>query len=168
MPLQCGSGCVLRMVVMPKGKPLTQSEVLRAVEQIFIEELSILCFIQLPLYSDQFSCPCCWKAPQQHEAATTMLHYWDGIVQVMNSAWFPIDIMFTIKNKLFNLVCIRPEKFFSQSEMLFLKTLVWLLHIFGGGIYLATLPHRLGQQRVVVIGCPFRTSFPSLHRISGA
>lgn len=168
MPLQCGSGCVLRMVVMPNGKPLTQPEVLRAVEQIFIKELSILCFIQLSLYSDQFSCPCCWKAPQQHEAATTMLHYWDGIVQVMNSAWFPLDIMFTIENKLFNLVCIRPEMFFSQCEMLFFANFSLALRIFGRVIYEATLPHRLGQQRAVVMGCPFGTFFPSLHRISGA
>ena len=36
-------GCVLRVVVLLEGEPSPQSEVLRALEQVFINNLSVLC-----------------------------------------------------------------------------------------------------------------------------
>lgn len=41
-PLLCCLGCVLRVIVMLEGEPWALSEVLSAVEQIFIEDLSVL------------------------------------------------------------------------------------------------------------------------------
>ena len=35
-------GCVLKVVVLLEGEPLPQSEVLRALEQVFIKDLSVL------------------------------------------------------------------------------------------------------------------------------
>jgi hypothetical protein len=35
-------GCVLRVVVLLEGEPLPQSEVLGALEQVFIKDLSVL------------------------------------------------------------------------------------------------------------------------------
>jgi len=43
-PLLCCPGYVLRIIVMLEGEPLAQSEVLTAVEQLFIEDLSVLSF----------------------------------------------------------------------------------------------------------------------------
>ncbi len=50
-----------------------------------------------------------WKTPPQHDAATTMLHCWDCIGQVMSSAWFSPHIPLRIKAKKFYLGLIRPE-----------------------------------------------------------
>ena len=39
-------GCVLRVVVLLEGEP-SQSEVLSALEQVFIKDLSVLCSVDL-------------------------------------------------------------------------------------------------------------------------
>ncbi len=59
------------------------------------------------------SCPCSWKTPPQHDAATTMLHCWDCIEKVMSSAWFSPHIPLRIKAKKFYLGLIRPENLMS-------------------------------------------------------
>ena len=40
-----GLGCVLRVIVLLEGEPSPQSEVLSALEQVFIKNLSVLCSI---------------------------------------------------------------------------------------------------------------------------
>ena len=45
-------GCVLRVVVLLEGEPWPQSEVLSALEQVLIKDLSVLCSIHLSLDSD--------------------------------------------------------------------------------------------------------------------
>ena len=45
-------GCVIRVIVLLEGKPSPQSEVLSALEQVFIKDLSVLCFIHLSLEPD--------------------------------------------------------------------------------------------------------------------
>ena len=44
--------CVLRVVVLLEGEPLPQSEVLSALEQVFIKDLSVLCSVHLSLDPD--------------------------------------------------------------------------------------------------------------------
>jgi hypothetical protein len=51
-PLLYCLGCVLRVIVLLEGEPLPQSEVLSALEQIFIKDLSVLCSIHLSLDPD--------------------------------------------------------------------------------------------------------------------
>ena len=51
-PLLCGLGCVLRVVVLLEGEPSPQSEILRALEQVFIKDLSVLCSVHLSLDPD--------------------------------------------------------------------------------------------------------------------
>ncbi len=87
-PLLCCLGCVLRVIVMLEGEPLAQSEVLSAVEQVFIENISVLCSIQLSLNPDQSPSPCYWKTAPQHEAATSTLYFWVGTLQVMSRSGF--------------------------------------------------------------------------------
>jgi hypothetical protein len=43
---------VLRVVLLLEGEPLTRSEVLSALEQVFIKELSLLCSVHLCLDPD--------------------------------------------------------------------------------------------------------------------
>ncbi len=58
---------------------------------------------------NQLSCPCSWKTPPQHDAATTMLHCWDCIGQVMSSAWFLHTYRLELRPKSSILVSFRPE-----------------------------------------------------------
>ena len=51
-PLLRCFGCVLTVVVLLEGEASTQSEVLRALEQVFIKDLSVLCSINLSLDPD--------------------------------------------------------------------------------------------------------------------
>ena len=51
-PLLLYLGCVLRVVVLLEGEPSTQSEVLSALEQVFIKHLSVLCSVHLSLNPD--------------------------------------------------------------------------------------------------------------------
>ncbi len=64
-----------------------RSEVLSTLEKVFVQDIPVLGRIHLSLDCNQSSCPCSWKTPPQHDAATTMLHCWDCIGQVMSSAW---------------------------------------------------------------------------------
>ncbi len=87
-PLLRYFSCVLRVIVLLEGKPSAQSEVLSTLEKVFVQDIPVLGCIHLSLDCNQSSCPCSWKTPPQHDAATTMLHCWDCIGQVMSSAWF--------------------------------------------------------------------------------
>ena len=51
-PLLHCLGCVLRVVVLLEGEPSPQSEVLSALEQDFIKNLSVLCSVHLFLDPD--------------------------------------------------------------------------------------------------------------------
>ncbi len=101
--------CVLRVIVLLEGKPSAQSEVLSTLEKVFVQVIPVLGRIHLSLDCNQSSCPCSWKTPPQHDAATTMLHCWDCIGQVMSSAWFSPHIPLRIKAKKLYLSLIRPE-----------------------------------------------------------
>ena len=51
-PLLRCLGCVLRVVVLLEGEPSPQSEVQSALEQVFINDLSVLCSVHLCLDPD--------------------------------------------------------------------------------------------------------------------
>ena len=40
-------GCVLRVIVLLEGEPSPQVEVLSALEQVFLKDLSVLCSVHL-------------------------------------------------------------------------------------------------------------------------
>ncbi len=91
------------------GSLSCQSEVLSTLEKVFVQDIPVLGRNHLSLDCNQSSCPCSWKKNPQHDAATTMLHCWDCIGQVMSSAWFSPHIPLRIKAKKFYLGLIRPE-----------------------------------------------------------
>ena len=51
-PLLHCLGCVLMVMVQLEGDPSPQSEVLSALEQVFIKDLAVLCFVNLFLDPD--------------------------------------------------------------------------------------------------------------------
>ena len=107
-PLLRCLGCVLRVVVLLDGEHSPQSEVLSALEQVFIKDLSVLCYVHLSLDPDESPSPCSKKTSPQHDAATTMLHCMDG-------ARFPTDVTLGIQAKEFNLGFIRPKNLVSHG-----------------------------------------------------
>ena len=48
-PLQQCLGCVLRVVALLEGEPSPQAVVQKALEQVFIKDLSVLCSVDLSL-----------------------------------------------------------------------------------------------------------------------
>ncbi len=104
------SCCVLRVIVLLEGEPSAQSEVLNALDWVFIKAVSIFWCIELFFYSDVSLSPCCWKTAPQHEAATSTLYFWDATLQVMSSACFPSNMVLRIE------VHQTRESCFSQSE----------------------------------------------------
>ncbi len=58
------SCCVLRVTVLLEGEP---SEVLNALDWVFIKAISVFWCIELYFYSDESLSPCCWKTAPQHE-----------------------------------------------------------------------------------------------------
>ena len=59
--LLCCLGCVLRVIVLLEGEPSPQSEVLSALEKVFIKDLSVLCSVRLSL--DSLPVPAAEKHP---------------------------------------------------------------------------------------------------------
>ena len=107
-PLLHCLGCVLRVIVLLEGKPSAQSERRSwALWTRFSLRISLyFAPFSFPSSLDQSPSPCCWKKPSQHDAATTMLHCWNGIGQAMRDAWF---MKLWIEAKQFNLGFIRPD-----------------------------------------------------------
>ena len=135
-PLLCRLGCVLRVINLLEGKPSAKPEALSPLDQVFIKDISGLCSVQLSLNPEKSPSPCHWKTPPQHNAATTMLHRWDGIGHP--------DMMLRIEAKLrFNLGLIRPDNLLSHSLrvvlVLFWKRAFICLSL-RRGICVATLP----------------------------
>ncbi len=88
------SCCVFRSIVLLEGEPSAQSEVLNALDWVFIKAISIFWCIELFFYSDESLSPWCWKTAPQHEAATSTLYFWDvlcrwwaELVSFKHDAW---------------------------------------------------------------------------------
>jgi len=115
-PLLCYFSGVLRVIALLEGEPSAQSEVQSTLEKVFAQDIPVLGHIHLSLDCNQSSCPCSRKTPPQHDAATTMLHCWGCIGQVMSSAWFSPHIPLWIRGKQFYLGLIRPEDLITILE----------------------------------------------------
>ncbi len=102
-PLLRYFSCVLRVIILLEGKPSAQSEVLSTLEKVFVQDIPVLGRIHLSLDCNQSFLSLQLKNTPQHDAATTMLHCWDCIGQVMSSAWFSSHIPLRIKAKKFYL-----------------------------------------------------------------
>jgi hypothetical protein len=62
-------------------------------------------------HDDHVKCtsPSCSKAPSQHEAATPVLHGWDGVLRLASLALFPPNITMVIMAKQLYFCFIRTE-----------------------------------------------------------
>ncbi len=104
------SCCVFWVIVLLEGEPSAQSEVLNALNWVFIKAISVVRCIELFFYSDESLSPCRWKTAPQHKAATSTLYFWDGTLQVMSRAGF-------LQTRCLELMFITPENIVSQSPL---------------------------------------------------
>ncbi len=92
------SCCVLRVTVLLEDKPSAQSEVLNALDWVFIKAISIFWCIELFFYSDESLSPCAEKQP--HSMRLLPAHFTFGTVLkskvkvsfIVNSATVPTYI----------------------------------------------------------------------------
>ncbi len=75
------SCCVFRVIVLLEGKPSAQSEVVNALDWVFIKAISIFWCTELFFYSDESLGPCCWRTAPQHELLPA--HFTFGMVLCM-------------------------------------------------------------------------------------
>ena len=52
-----GALCVVRVILLVEGGLSTPSEVLSVLEQVFIKDISVLCFVKISLNPDQYPFP---------------------------------------------------------------------------------------------------------------
>ena len=77
------------------------------------------------IYFVKCTSPSCSKASPQHDAATPVLHGWDGVLWLASLPLFPPTIMMVIMAKQFYFCFIRPEDI---SQHVQLQTIVWLFY----------------------------------------
>ncbi len=97
---------LLKVIVLLEGEPSAQSEVLNALDWVFI--ISIFWCIELFFYSEESLSACRWKTAPQHETATSTLYFWDGTLQVMSKAG-------SLQTWCLELRFVRPENLVSPS-----------------------------------------------------
>jgi hypothetical protein len=67
------------------------------------------------IYFEKCTSPYCSKAPSQHDAATPVLHGWDGVIQLESLPLFTPNITMVIMAKQFYSCFIRPEDISPKS-----------------------------------------------------
>ena len=76
--------------------------------------------------------PSCSKAPPQHDAATPVLHGWDGVLQLVSVPLFPPNITMVIMAKQLHFLFHQNRGHFSKKYDLCpnvqLQTIVWLFY----------------------------------------
>ena len=104
------------------------------------------------IYFVKWTSPYCSKAPPQHDAATPVLHGWDGVLWLASLPLFPPNITMVIMAKQLYFCFIRPEDISPKGEI-FLSmccSLDFLWRFWSSGFFLAERPFRL---------CHYRTRF---------
>ncbi len=83
------SCCVFRFIVMLEGEPSAQSEVLNALNWVFIKaQYSIFWYIEIFFYSDESVSICRWKTalPAHFTFGMVICRWWAGLVPLKHDA----------------------------------------------------------------------------------
>ena len=83
--------------------------------QMLLQYIHIISLPHDVIYFVKCTSPSCRKAPQQHDAATPVLHGWDGILRLASLPLFPPNITMVIMAKQFYFCFIRPEDISPKS-----------------------------------------------------
>ncbi len=82
-PLLSCPCCVFGVIVMLEDPAMTHLQCSYGGKEVVCQNLAIHGPIHPPLNTVQSSCPFCRKAPPKHDASTTMLHRWDGVLGIV-------------------------------------------------------------------------------------
>ena len=99
--------------------------------EMLLQYIHIFFLPQDPIYFVKCTSPSCSKAPPQHDAATPMLHCWDGVLQLASLPLFHRNTMMVIMAKQLYFYFIRPEDISPKSTIFVhvqLQTVVWLFY----------------------------------------
>ncbi|KAK6324312.1 hypothetical protein J4Q44_G00066510 [Coregonus suidteri] len=107
------------------------------------------------IYFVKCTSPSCSKAPPQHDAATPVLHGWDGVLRLASYPLFPPNITMVIMAKQFYFCFIRQRPSLQKVRSLSPcaaanHSLAFLWRFWSSGFFLAEQPFRL---------CRYRTRF---------
>ena len=104
------------------------------------------------IYFVKCTSPSCSKAPPQHDAATPVLHGWDGVLWLASLPLFPPNITMVIMAKQFYFCFIRPDDISPKSTIFVpmcsckpFSSFLWQLC--SSGFFLAEQPFRLCRYR---------------------
>ena len=118
---------------------------LQYIHTIFLPHAAIY-FVKCPS-------PSCSKTPPQHDAATPVLHGWDGVLRLASLNLFPPNITMVIMAKQFYFCVIRPEDISPKSTIfspsaVANRSLAFLWQFWSSGFFLAERPFRLWLSTV--------------------
>ena len=122
---------------------------------MLLQYIHIIFLYRDVIYSVKCTSPSCSKASPQHDAATPVLHGWDGDLRLASLSLFPLKVTMVIMAKQFYFCFIRPEDI-SPKSMVFVpcavanRSLAFLWRTWSSGFFLAEQPFRL---------CRYRTRF---------
>ena len=99
---------------------------------MMLQYIYIIILVHYAIYFVTRTSPSCIKAPTQHDAATPVLHGWDGVLRLASILLFPPKITMVIMAKQFCFCFIRPEdisqKKYDLCPHVQLQTVVWLFY----------------------------------------
>ena len=78
------------------------------------------------IYFVKCTSPSCNKAPSQHDAATLVLHGWDGVLRLASIPLFPPNITMIIMEKQLYFCFIKPKDHLCPHVQL--QIVVWLFY----------------------------------------
>ena len=103
------------------------------------------------IYFVKYTSPSCSKVPPQHDAATLVLHGWDGVLRLASLPHFPPNITMVIMAKQFYFFQqTRGQKVRSLSPCAN-RSLAFLWRFWSSGFFLAERAFRLCQYRASFI-----------------
>ena len=90
---------------------------------MFLQYIHIIFVPHDPIYFVKCTSPSCSKTPPQHDAATPVLHSWDGVLRLASLPLFPPNITMVIMAKQFYF-----SKNYNLCPHVQLQTVVWLIY----------------------------------------
>ena len=94
--------------------------------EMLLQHIHIIVLSHDSIYFVKCTRPSCSKTPPQHDTATSMLHDWNGVLQLASLPFFPPNITMVIMAKQFYFCFIRPEDISTKSTIFVqLQIVVW-------------------------------------------
>ena len=111
IPLLYRSCCMFVVVVLLEGKTSPKLQVTSWLEEVLVQNLSVLGPIHDTLHPHKFTCALSWKADPQHDASSAVLHCWDGVTRSKFCTRCAPHVLFLVDTKELYFSLVRPKYF---------------------------------------------------------